>query len=290
MRLNRREFLGAAGATWAGANMGFGLGSGDRAGRWWTWKPAKLGPIGIQLYTVRNELARDVEGTLRRLATIGYREVEFAGYPSGTAQSLRKILDRLGLKAPSSHVGLSALRGGWDKALDQAATLGQRYVVVASIPENERRTVDDWKRVAGLFNKAGETALARGIRLGYHNHELEFEPIEGRLPYDVLLQETDPKLVVLEMDLYWITRGGQDPLAYFAKWPGRFPLVHVKDMDATPRRFFADLGKGTIDFPAIFRKAQQAGITHYFYEQDETPGSVFDSAKASYEYLRALRF
>ncbi len=280
---DRREFLSALGAAALSGRAGWLEGS--RPGR-----AARLDRIGIQLYTVRRELAKDVEGTLRRLAEIGFREVEFAGYPEGTAQSLRKILDRLRLAAPSGHVGLQALRSDWDRTLDQAATVGQRYVVVASVPENERRTGDDWKRVAALFNKAGETARAKGLQLAYHNHDFEFVPLEGRVPYDVLLQETDPRLVQLEMDLYWITKGGQDPLAYFAKWPGRFPLVHVKDLDATPRHFFTDVGNGTIDFKRIFQRAKQAGIRHFFYEQDEVPGSPFDAARTSYRYLRALTF
>jgi sugar phosphate isomerase/epimerase len=289
--LTRREFLGAAGATWVTGRLDRGTGRvSGLVARLGGWNAAKLGTIGIQLYTVRRDLAKDVEGTLAKLAAIGYREVEFAGYPEGTAQSLRKILDRHGLRAPSSHVGMQNLRTDWDRALDQAAVVGQRYIVVASIPAEEHRTADDWKRIAARFNQAGEAARAKGIQFAYHNHDFEFVPLEGQLPYDLLLQEADPTLVQFEMDLYWITKGGQDPLAYFARWPGRFPLVHVKDMDATPRRFFAEVGKGTIDFKRIFQKARQAGIQHYFYEQDEVPGSPFDSAKASYDYLRSLRY
>ena len=276
----RREFLERVG----GIAAAVGLGGLPRLAR------AKLGPIGIQLYTVRRELAKDVEGTLAKLAAIGYREVEFAGYPEGTAKSLRAILDRLHLRAPSGHVGTQALRTDWARTLEQAAAVGQRYVVVAFIPQEERRTADDWKRIAAAFNRAGEAAKAAGLQFCYHNHDFEFVPLDGALPYDLLLAETDPKLVRLELDLYWITKGGRDPLDYFAKWPGRFPLVHVKDMDATPNRFFTDVGQGTIDFRRIFRRARQAGIEHYFYEQDETPGSPFDSAKVSYEYLRALTY
>lgn len=291
MSLSRREFFGVAATTWAAARLDGGTGKVSGVlGHPGGWNEAKLGRLGIQLYTVRRELAKDVEGTLSRLADIGYREVEFAGYPNGTARSLRKILDRLRLSAPSGHVGLQALRGDWDQTLDQAATVGQRYVVVAFVNPSERRTADDWKRIAALFNKAGEAARARGLQFAYHNHDYEFVPLEGQVPYDLLLQETDPRLVQLELDLYWITKGGQDPLAYFAKWPGRFPLVHIKDMDATPRRSFTEVGRGTIDFKRIFGKAKQAGIRHYFYEQDEVPGSPFDSAKASFDYLRALTF
>ena len=274
---SRREFLQAAGAA--------------------TLTPllplppaAKLGRIGIELYTVRRELAKDLEGTLARVAAIGFREVEFSGYPPGTPQALRKLLDRLRLTAPASHIPLQSLTADWERTLEQAAIIGQRYAVVASIPESQRRTADDWKRIAALFNRAGATALKHGMRFCYHNHEVEFPPLDGVVPYDLLLAETDPRNVALELDLYWITKAGKDPLDYFTRWPGRFPLVHVKDMDATPRKFFADVGKGTIDFRRIFRRAKQAGIQHYFYEQDETPGDPFASAKASYDYLRSLTF
>lgn len=277
--LDRREFLGVLGASAWLARLPV-----------LPFSAAKLDRIGIQLYTVRREFAKDPEGTLARLAEIGFKEVEFAGYPKGTAQSVRAMLDRHGLTAPSSHLGFSALQGDWEGALDQAATIGQRYVVVASVPSNQRQTLDDWKRLAALFNKGGETAKARGIQFAYHNHDVEFTPIDGAVPYDLLLTETDPKFVALELDLYWITKAGHDPLVYFTKWPGRFSLVHVKDMDATPRRSFAPVGKGTIDFARIFKQAKQAGIKHYFYEQDETEGAPLDAARASFEYLRVLRY
>ncbi len=250
----------------------------------------KLGRIGIQLYTVRGEFAKDVEGTLSRIAKIGFKEVEFAGYPQGTAQSLRTMLDRLSLTAPSSHVPLQALRGEWEMTLEQAAVLGQKYIVVASLPTADRRTTDDWKRTAALFNKAGEISERAGIQFCYHNHDFEFSVLEGVIPYDLLLAEADRSLVRLELDLYWIAKAGRDPLEYFGKYPGRFPLVHVKDMDNTPKKFFTDVGTGTIDFRRIFKQAGQAGIKHYFYEQDSTPGAPLASAKASFDYLRTLNY
>ena len=288
MSMRRRDFVGALGA---GGWMAGGLGGGGLL-RWPFEAVAgeRLKRIGIQLYTVRGELAKDVEGTLSRIAEIGFTEVEFAGYPQGSALSLRGILDRLGLAAPSSHVGMQALRGEWARTLDEAATLGQRYIVVGSVPGSERRTQDDWKRVAAAFTKAGEIAKGRGIQFCYHNHDFEFAPLDGVVPYDLLLQEADPGLVKLELDLYWVTKGGRDPLEFFATWPGRFPLVHVKDMDGTPRKFFADVGRGTIDFRRIFKQAKQAGIRHYFYEQDTTPGTPLDSAKASFDYLSKLTY
>ncbi len=250
----------------------------------------RLGPIGIQLYTVRNQFSRDPEGTLARLGEIGYREVEFAGYPPGTAPEVRTMLQRHGLTAPSSHVGLRAVDDAWQRTLDFAAAVGQRFVTVPSFGGPDRQTLDGIKRVAARFNQAAEAARKQGLGFSYHNHDFEFVPVEGAVPFDVLLTETDPKLVTFEMDLYWITKAGKDPLDYFAKWPGRFPQVHVKDMDATPRKFFADVGSGTIDFPRIFRKAKQAGIRHYYYEQDQTPGDPLVSAEASFRYLRSLTF
>ena len=160
--------------------------------------------------------------------------------------------------------------------------------MVAYLQAGERRTIDDCKRIAALFNRAGETAQTRKIQFAYHNHDFEFVPIDGKIGYDVLLAETDPTLVRFQMDIYWITKAGRDPLDYFAKWPGRFPMLHIKDM--SPDQGFADVGKGTIDFKRIFRRAGPAGVKHYFYEQDVTPGSPFDSAKVSYEYLKRLRF
>jgi sugar phosphate isomerase/epimerase len=282
--VKRRELLEGLGVgVW-------GLGVGDWSGALAPRLPGSLANIGIQLYTVRRDLQRDVEGTLARVAEIGFREVEFAGFPQGSGGSLRAMLDRHGLTAASGHVPLQAIRAEWDRTLDDAAAVGQRYVVVAFISPADRRTLDDWKRVAALFNKAGEGSRARKIQFAYHNHDFEFAPIEGTIGYDVLLAETDPTLVQFEMDLYWITRGGKDPLDYFAKYPGRFPLLHVKDMTPAPARGFADLGKGVIDFKRIFRRAGRAGAKHYFYEQDVTPGPPFDSARAGFDYLKNLRF
>jgi sugar phosphate isomerase/epimerase len=283
----RRQFVRDALAGMAGT-AGLLAMAGRREGG--TAGGSRLERIGIELFTVRRELAQDPEGTLAQVAAIGYREVEFAGYPPGAPQALRATLDKLGLTAPAAHLSLQAFQGDWEKTVEQAAILGHRYLVIAWIAPEERRDLDAWKRLAAAFDQVGERCRRSGIQFAYHNHDYEFTAIGGKLPYDFLLAETDPKLVAMEMDLYWITKGGQDPLPYFAKWPGRFPLVHIKDMDATPRRFFADVGKGTIDFKRIFRKAGQAGIRHYFYEQDETPGSPFDSAKASYQYLRSLQF
>jgi sugar phosphate isomerase/epimerase len=251
--------------------------------------PDSFDRIGLQLYTVRGALQRDFEGTLARVAAIGYREVELAGYVGRTAAQVRDALARAGLAAPSAHVPLAALAQGWDRVLADAHTVGHRYLVVPWIDEAQRSNLDGYRRIAEQFNRAGEAAARAGIQFAYHNHAFEFERVEGRLPYDVLLEATDPKHVSFELDLYWITKGGEDPLAYFSRWPGRFPLVHAKDSAGPPEHRMGDVGTGIIDWRAIFAHRKQAGIEHVFAEHDDPP-NPFASISASYRYLRRLRF
>ena len=257
--------------------------------------PSRIEKIGLELYTVRDLMKNDVEGTLAKVAAIGYREVEFAGYFNHPPAEIRAMIDRHGLTAPAGHVPFEAIAQGWDQVIDAAHTVGNRYVVVAWIPEPQRRDLDGWKRVGETFTRAGEACHNAGLTFAFHNHSYEFVPLGGQLPYDVLLAATDPALVKLEMDLFWITFGGQDPLAYFAKHPGRFPLVHVKDMTAKPRpdipadSVMRDVGKGSIDWKRIFARSEQAGIRHYFVEHD-SPGDALASSRASYEYLKRLEF
>jgi len=249
---------------------------------------SRLDRIGLQLYTVRKAMQADVEGTLARVAATGYKEVEFAGYFGKSPTDIRAMLDRHSLTAPAVHVGAIA-PDQWRASLDAAATIGHRYVVVPWIPAEERATLDGWKRVAENYDRIGAEARAAGLQFAYHNHDFEFVPVEGRVPFDVLLENTDPQLVQLELDLYWITKGGQDPFRYFERWPGRIPLVHVKDSVGPPEHKMVDVGAGKIDFKKIFARRRQAGIRHYFVEHDEPP-DPFGSIRASYEYLKRLEF
>jgi sugar phosphate isomerase/epimerase len=241
--------------------------------------------VGIQLYTLRSLLAQDVEGTLARVAQIGFREVEFAGLYGKTAAEMRVLIDGVGLRAVSSHHSLRDVRENWTRVLDDATTLGQRFVVVASLGGGDRATADALRRVADDFNRAGEAAKAAGLQFGYHNHDFEFRPIDGQLPYDLLLERCDSALVVMELDLFWIVNGGHDPLAYFAKHPGRFPLVHAKDRTADGR--MVNVGSGVIDFRSILGRSEQAGIRHWLVEHDR-PDSPLDDVHASHTYLRGL--
>jgi len=250
---------------------------------------AKLDKIGVQLYTLRHEMERDFEGTLRHVAAIGFQEVEFAGYFGRTPKQVHDLLAELKLDSPSAHMPYESLETNWQEILDQARAIGHEYVLIAWTPEEARKTLDDWKRIAGKFNRAGEAARRAGLKFGYHNHNFEFVPVENRVPFDVLLAETDPGLVKIEMDLYWITLAGGDPFIYFQQYPGRFPMVHVKDLKKGDKPQMVDVGAGDIDFKAIFARREQAGIQHFFVEHDE-PADPWASVAASYQYLRALEF
>jgi sugar phosphate isomerase/epimerase len=290
--VNRRHFLTSAATTFGALAAPRGLGAAGAAIETPTIGE-RLGRIGLQLYTVRQDLARDLEATLAAVAAIGYQEVElFSPYSAGgrSPRELRAALDRAQLATPSTHVSSGLLYRGWDRHLDAVAALGCRYVVCSGVSADERRGLRDWHELAAVFNRAGEAARSAGLQFGYHNHDFEFAALEGRVPYDVLLAETEPALVRLELDLYWIAKGGADPLTYFARWPGRFFAVHVKDMDATAQRGMTDVGAGTIDFAKIFARARSAGLEHYFVEHDAPGPPAIESARRSYAYLRRLTF
>lgn len=276
--MDRREFMTTMGAVGvAGTGL---LSTGCAAGA-----PRRLERIGVQLYTVRSAMQESVERTLERVAAIGYTEVEFAGYFDRSPQQIRQALDQSGLSTPAAHVPLEQLESDWEATSAAALTVGHRYLVAPSIPPADRTTLDAYRSFAERFNRLGERAKAAGLGFGYHNHDFEFAALGGRIPYDVLVEETDPALVVFEMDLFWITRAGGDPRAYFREHPGRFHLVHVKDMTADGS--MVDVGAGQIDFASLFALGDQAGIRHCFVEHDD-PSAPFASIEASYRYLRGL--
>jgi sugar phosphate isomerase/epimerase len=277
--MDRREFM----QTMAGAGLAIAC-TGVRR----TPHTARIDKIGIQLYTVRDQMKADFEGTLAHIAEIGYKEVEFAGYFDHTPADVKAILARHGLAAPSTHIPVTDL-DTYKTAVDGAKAIGHDYIVMPWIPAEKRKTLDDWKKMADLFNHAAQVAHDAGLQFAYHNHDFEFPKIDGQVPYDLLLSSTDPKLVQLEIDLYWITKAGQDPLSYFSRWPGRVPLVHVKDSAGAPEHKMADVGQGQIDWKRIFAKREQAGIKHFFVEHDQPP-QPFDDIAVSYKYLSQLEF
>lgn len=248
-------------------------------------RPDRLGPLGVQLYTLRAEMARDLPGTLARVAEIGYEEVEFAGYFGHPPTAIRRFLDAAGLRAPAAHVGPDRLGEAWPETLEAAAVAGHDYLVVPGVPEPWRASLDAWRRTAERFDQAAEEAREAGIGLAYHNHAVEFREMEGRTPMDVFLEAADPDLVKVELDLFWIVHGGGDPIAFIDRWPGRIPMVHVKDR--TREGKMVDVGAGDIDWRGIFRHRDRAGIRHYFVEHD-APGDPFGSVAESHRYLADL--
>jgi len=232
---------------------------------------AKVVP-GLQLYTLRDLMAQSVADTLKLVAGVGYTQLEFAGYYDKSATELKKIMDSEGLSAPSAHVPLDVMQKDLDKVIEQALVVGHKYLVLPYLMDTDRKTIDQYKALAEFLNKAGEKIHSAGMQLAYHNHDFEFIKLSGQVPYDVLLNETDAKLLQMELDLYWVVKAGLSPLDLIARQPGRFPLWHVKDMDKAGG--FADVGKGVIDFKPIFAKADAAGLHHAYVERDQTDNRV----------------
>lgn len=247
----------------------------------------RLRSIGIQLYTVRGLMDVDLPGTLAQLARIGYRELEFAGYYDYSSGDIRRILADTGLTSPSTHVSLELVRDKPEALIEYAADVGHDYLVVAWLPEHERQTLDQYRAHAALFSDFAERCRRADMQFAYHNHDFEFTALDGVLPMELLMAETDTALVQFEMDFFWVTKAGHDPLAWFARQPGRFPLCHVKDMDGAGE--MVSVGAGDIDFAALFAASGQGGIKHFFVEHDNPPDALA-SASRSYEYVSQLRF
>lgn len=257
--------------------------------------------IGTQLYTVRALMAKDPIGTLAQVAKIGYKTVEGATYTGAELfygmppAQFKMVLDDNGLEMPSGHYALGeampaakgTISNDWEKAVDDAAAVGLKYMVCAYLADSERGTLDHYALSAEKLNAAGAIAQKAGIQLCYHNHNFEFVAQDGKLPYDVLLENTDPDMVKMEMDIYWIYKAKQDPIALFNKYPGRFPLWHVKDMDKTAEQSFTEVGNGIIPFKSIFAHAKEAGLDYFFNEQDVCPGDPLVSMAESYKYIKA---
>jgi len=246
-------------------------------------------PWGIQLYTVREQARADLAGTLAALAAMGYSEVEFAGLYGHDATEVRGMLDRARLTAPAGHVAMETLSDGRiDRTIEDAVALGHRYLVVPSI-DSEPHSIEGYAATAETFNRAGRAVRTAGLMLGYHNHDDDFASLDGRpggrCGYDILLQRTDPALVVMELDLFWIRKGGRDAFDYLRRETGRFRMVHIKDMDASGR--MVDLGLGVMPWQELLDAAAAAGVTHWFAEHDE-PADAMAFARSAVQYLQSL--
>jgi sugar phosphate isomerase/epimerase len=258
--------------------------------------------IGLQLYTVREAMLKDPADTLSRVAKIGFNSVEGATY-TGTQKfygmdpaAFSKLLKSNGLIMPSAHYRLGEEKSKgeivkgtilheWDKAVDDAAAVGLKYMVCAFLSPDERGGLDHYKYVADQLNIAGERCKKAGIQLCYHNHDFEFIKQDDKYPFDILLG-ADKDLVKMEMDIYWVTKAGMDPVELFNQHPGRFPLWHLKDMDNTPQKAFTEVGNGVINYKEILKHQKKAGLQYFFVEQDKCPGSPFDSITQSIAYIK----
>lgn len=279
-QLNRRDAIKQLSAAAAFAAIG--------APRRVLVHPEPALPIrpGVQLYTLRTEMEKNVEATLAKVAEIGYKEVEFAGYFGRTPSQIDRILKTTGLAAPSAHVGRDAIGAKWDKTLDDAAAAGHKFLVVASIPEADRKSIDTYKSFALELNKAAELSTKREITLAYHNHDFEFASLGGvTTGHETLLRNCDPELVKFELDLFWLQKAGRDPAMYIAEHPGRIALVHVKDMARDGS--MTEVGTGTIDFQRAF-DAGKRSIKHFFVEHDQ-PRVPFESITKSFVAMRRFQ-
>lgn len=252
-------------------------------------------PLGVQLWNIREYLKKDVTGSLVKLAKLGYNQVEIFGYDGTywgkTPKEFSKICTDLGLTIISAHFetgridkAKGTLWYGWEKAVADAAQMNIPYMICAWLFKEERTRLDLYKELIDKLNTSGEACRQAKIQFGYHSHNFEFPPIDGVVPYDLILQQTDKDLVKMEADLFWITKAGVDPVAYFTKYPGRFPLWHVKDMERGSEQF-AEVGQGVINFDRIFAARETAGLKHWFVEQDQTSREPFESLAMSRDYI-----
>jgi sugar phosphate isomerase/epimerase len=250
-------------------------------------------PIGLQLYSVRELLPKDFDGTLHQLAAAGYVEVEAAGYFGRTAADFRHSMDQAGLRCVSTHYAMGILRPRLDELIDYAHNLGCSYIVCPSPTRKDPAArgplnLEDWRWAAGELNRIGEKVKAAGMSFGYHNHTPEFGVENGVVFYDELLRLTDPKLVFFEMDCGWVFAAGRNPIDYLSKTPARFPLLHVKDMakGANGQYHSVILGQGGEDYKPILRAA--TGLKHYFIEQEEFDIDTMEALRLDADYMRKL--
>jgi sugar phosphate isomerase/epimerase len=245
-------------------------------------------PIALQLYTVRDETARDMAGTLARVAEMGYAGVELAGYGGMSPNDLRARLDALGLRVAGSHVALARLQNELPQVLDECQTLGVPYLVCPVLPA-EQRNPEGFAALAETLNRVGSAARDAGMTLCYHNHAFEWETtMDGKPAYDWLAEHTDAATVQLELDVYWLIKAGHAPVSYIERYAGRVPLVHLKDITRDERATFAPVGTGSVDFGPIFAAAEQAGAAWYVVEQDRADGPAIEAARTSLDNLRAM--
>jgi sugar phosphate isomerase/epimerase len=280
--LSRREALRLLAAGVAGSTLLPHLGHAAAS-------PAlpRIERMGLQLYTVRAALAKDIEGTIAAIAKAGITELEFFNAFGKDVAWWNSLLKRHNLTAPSSHEGLPKTDNDWGPIFDRAHGMGHQLVVVPYVGDEYRGSRANWQRLADRLNAGAQKAKAAGLQFAYHNHDFEFAPVEGTTGYDILTTQTDANAVKLELDLYWTVKAGQEPLAIMKRWPGRIVAVHVKDAGPAPERKMTEVGTGTIDFRTILATGRKQGLRHWFIEHDN-PADPIASITASAAALKKL--
>lgn len=253
--------------------------------------------VGLQLYTLRDQISKDVRGVISKVAEIGFREVETYGYSPKDGfwglniKEFKALLKSHGLKSPSGHYNFEPYLGKDDmdslKAnIEAAQGIGQKYLTVPYLSEPIRKNLDSYKVLAAKLNKAAVLARKSGLQLVYHNHDFEFKDYNGTTGYDILLRETSPSDLKFELDIYWTVKAGKDPIALFEQNPGRFVMWHVKDMDRMDKSY-TEVGSGSIDYKQIFTKAKLSGMKHFFVEQDIIKIEPYASITKSFQHLKS---
>jgi sugar phosphate isomerase/epimerase len=277
--MHRRTFLTALGLAACAPRLGQG-------------STRRLRRVGIQLYSLRDDARRDLERTIADIAAIGYKDVELLGSMNNfdmPPARLRAILDRNGLRAPSTHVSGNAL-DDLDRQLDDARTLGHQYLILASLPISGPRSVDDYRHWADRLNESGRRARERDVWIGFHNHANDLTPIGGVVPYDVLLERTDPSIVRMQLDTGNLPMAGRDPHEYMERFGTRYWLFHIKDVPRLGAANDVELGTGAIDFKRLLASIDRIDEKHLFVEQETYPGTPLESMRRDFRYVSALEF
>jgi sugar phosphate isomerase/epimerase len=287
--MDRRQFLSSSAWTAGALCTGLALGGCTDTGNSESasdgassGESSSLPAVGLQLYTLRSVLEDDFRGTMQQVAEIGYDEIEFAGYYDRSPDEIGALLDDLGLTAPATHVPLQRIRNAPDDLIQTAQAIGHEYLVCPYLSEADRGSLDAYRERAKEFSAFGRRCSEAGLQFAYHNHDFEFTELEGTLPYEVLLEETDPAHVQMELDLYWVVAAGHAPTRFVERNPDRYPLCHVKDRTANGE--MVSVGAGTLDFASIFAAGN---FEHYFVEHDN-PQDPMESVRASYRTLSTL--
>jgi len=285
--MHRRTFVQTLGATLlapaaACASAGAGTPSGSR----------RLERIGVQLYTLRDAASQNLERTLADIAAVGYTDVELLMSMRNfnhAPKEVRAMLDRHGLRSPSTHIGVETL-SNVDGAVDEARTLGHRYLILADLPAAGRQSLDTFREWAGRLNRAGEAARKHDLWIAWHNEPQDFPSFGGAQGYDALVERLDPSLVRLQLDTGNAAVGGRDPLDLMKRYGDRYYAFHIKDAPSIPAKHDVELGKGVVDLRGILSRVKSLEDRYFYVEQETYPGSPLDSVKRDYAYLSALRF